>query len=69
MRHDVLRIGPVSLYQRNRHLGLTTPWFLLVTLPTLAWLRPGWWAWEKVSDVWIVRALCFVLITRRRNSQ
>lgn len=35
--------------------------FNLTGIATLAWLRPGWWGWEWVAGVLIVRAGPFVL--------
>lgn len=42
-------------HRHSRHVGLVTARFSLIAFPTLAWLRPGWWLWERVAGTLIVR--------------
>lgn len=47
--------------RRSHHIGVVTRSFCLTAFPTLAWLRPGWWFWERVAGTFIMRFGPFVL--------
>jgi hypothetical protein len=63
--HRTVRIGPFALYQLAGCLGLRAPSWGLVLLPTLAFLRPGWWTWRWVGWSLIIRAGPFTLTVWR----
>ena len=60
-----VRIGPVRIWQLARSFGIRTPGWSLVAIPTLAWLRRGWWCWQWVGWCLIVRGGPFVLTVWR----
>src|SRR5215831_19343143 len=60
-RKRSLRVGSFTLYRVGGSCGIRAPTWNLLAIPTLAFLRRGWWWWGWVGYVLIVRAGPFTL--------